>query len=64
VGDCRLTYTYQSTIYAGKPVGKPSEHYRKGVQDNVVKLLANLGALQDISGRNITFDRFVGLGFS
>jgi hypothetical protein len=44
-------------VYAGKPKGKPSEHYREGVVDNTVKLLEKLGLLQDLKGRNITFDR-------
>jgi hypothetical protein len=28
VSDSEKPYTYQSIIYAGKPKGKPSEHYR------------------------------------
>lgn len=27
-----MTYTYHSSIYAGRPVGLPTEHYKKGVQ--------------------------------
>lgn len=34
MNDARLTYTYHSAVYAGKPVGEPGPNYAQGTQVN------------------------------
>jgi hypothetical protein len=38
VNDAKLVYTYQSSVYAGKPVGEPTEFYVQGVQVRLISL--------------------------
>jgi hypothetical protein len=48
---------FQSTVYCGLPKGTPSEHYVQGVLETTKQLINKLGELQEIRGRNVTFDR-------
>lgn len=58
LNDAQVPYTYTSHVYAGKPASTPTENYIVGVEETVLNALNRYGAVHELKGRNITFDRF------
>lgn len=59
INGATVPYTFNSHVYCGKPEGpEPHPHYVKGVSETVKKMLIELGTLQELRGRNVTFDRY------
>ncbi len=58
LNDAEVPYTYTSHIYAGKPASTPTENYIVGVEETVLSALNRYGAVHELKGRNLTFDRF------
>ena len=52
-----IPYTFVAAVYAGKPVGQPTQHYIKGTSAIVKSLVNRLSENTDLRGRNITTAR-------
>ena len=57
INDARFPYTYQSTIYSGKPEQGNGPHYIEGTENHVKYLVSELEKAVPIEGRNISMDR-------
>ena len=57
LNDARLTYTYQSLVYAGKPKKEPSPFFISRTQNYVKELVTKLESHVSLQGRNISTDR-------
>ena len=53
----RTPYTFRVVVYAGKPVGEPSQYYVPGIIPTVKSLFTGWTQHTDIKGRNVTMDR-------
>ena len=57
ISDAEVPYTYFSLPYAGKPQ-TPNEFYVPGTDEKTMYLVTNLAKQCDITGRNISMDRY------
>jgi hypothetical protein len=58
INDSQLVFTYQSSVYAGRPKGEPDEHYIQGVQVGYIVICP------PVPYRNMFFNvQFLGLAF-
>ena len=58
INSAEMPYTYNSIMYAGKPIGEPDPHYISGTEEIVQHLVSFLESHVNINGRNISCDRF------
>ena len=57
LNDARVSYTYRSLVYAGKPQQLPAQHYVSGNENYVKGLIEAVDQKQGLQGRNLSMDR-------
>ena len=57
LNDARVSYTYRSLVYAGKPQQLPAQHYVSGNENYVRGLIEAVDQKQGLQGRNLSMDR-------
>ena len=57
LNDARVSYTYRSFVYAGKPQQLPAQHYVSGNENYVKGLIEAVDQKQGLQGRNLSMDR-------
>ena len=57
LNDARVSYTYRSLVYDGKPQQLPAQHYVSGNENYVKGLIEAVDQKQGLQGRNLSMDR-------
>ena len=58
INSAEIPYTYNSVIYAGKPLDEPGSYYVQTTDDIVEYLVNSLAGETNIKGRNLSTGRF------
>ena len=58
LNSCKWPYTHAAIVEAGKPVNGSGPHYINNIPDKVKKLVNNQERKHEITGRNISTDRY------
>lgn len=56
LNDCRFSYTYKSTVYAGMPSEEPTDYFIKGTENYIKALYLQTNEDVSLQGRNISMD--------